>query len=61
MTALASNSMKARSIRLALVARRFVQRELGDSDARGITSGDRFAIEWFDAIVGYEEVAVESL
>ncbi|WP_460918068.1 hypothetical protein [Salinarchaeum chitinilyticum] len=53
--------MKARSIRLALVARRFVQRELGDSDARGITSGDRFAIEWFDAIVGYEEVAVESL
>jgi hypothetical protein len=43
--------------RMALVARRFVERELGDSDARGITSGDRFPVEWFDAIVRYESVS----
>lgn len=47
--------------RMALVARRFVERELEESDARGITSGDRFAVEWFDAIVRYGEVDAESL
>jgi acyl-CoA dehydrogenase len=37
--------------RLALVARRFVERELCSSEARGITGGDRFALEWFDPLV----------
>ena len=43
--------------RMALVARRFVDQELGDSQARGITSCDRFPIEHFDAVVRYESVA----
>ncbi|NKE34562.1 acyl-CoA dehydrogenase [Natronococcus sp. JC468] len=37
--------------RLALVARRFVANELETPDARGITDGDRFALEAFDPIV----------
>ncbi|ELZ06998.1 acyl-CoA dehydrogenase family protein [Natrialba aegyptia] len=42
--------------RLALVARRFVATELADREARGITSGDRFALEAFDPIVRYEPI-----
>ena len=42
--------------RLALVARRFVERALADSEARGITGGDRFPIEHFDAVVRYASV-----
>ncbi|MFC7237105.1 acyl-CoA dehydrogenase family protein [Saliphagus sp. GCM10025317] len=42
--------------RLALVARRFVDRQFGTRAARGLTSGDRFALEHFDAVVGYEPV-----
>ncbi|AGN02426.1 acyl-CoA dehydrogenase domain-containing protein [Salinarchaeum sp. Harcht-Bsk1] len=47
--------------RMALVARRFVDRELRDPDARGITSRDRFPIEHFEAIVQYESVAPERI
>jgi alkylation response protein AidB-like acyl-CoA dehydrogenase len=42
--------------RLALVAQRFVERHLEDQDARGITEGDRFPIEQFEAIVNYAPV-----
>ncbi|MFP9193753.1 acyl-CoA dehydrogenase family protein [Natrialbaceae archaeon A-CW1-1] len=42
--------------RIALVARRFVDRHFDDRPARGITSGDRFSLEHFDAIVRYESV-----
>jgi len=47
--------------RLALVARRFVERELADSEARGITDGDRFAIEFFEPIVHFEPIALEAV
>ncbi len=47
--------------RLALVARRFVERELADRDARGITSGDRFPIEHFGAVVRFESVEPDAL
>ncbi|ADD05416.1 acyl-CoA dehydrogenase [Natrialba magadii ATCC 43099] len=47
--------------RLALVATRFVSRELADRDARGITSGDRFPIEQFDSVVRYTPVEPESI
>ncbi|WP_267639386.1 acyl-CoA dehydrogenase family protein [Haloarchaeobius amylolyticus] len=47
--------------RLALVAERFVDRRLRDHDARGITGGDRFALEHFDAVVRYESVDPETL
>ncbi|WP_323172909.1 acyl-CoA dehydrogenase family protein [Natrialba sp. PRR66] len=42
--------------RLALVAQRFVATELADREARGITSGDRFALEAYDPIVRYEPI-----
>ncbi|WP_276272736.1 acyl-CoA dehydrogenase family protein [Haloarcula litorea] len=42
--------------RLALVARRFVDRELADGEARGITSGDRLPLEWFEPVVRHEPV-----
>ncbi|USZ70965.1 acyl-CoA dehydrogenase family protein [Natronosalvus halobius] len=42
--------------RLSLVARRFADRQFGARAARGITSGDRFALEHFDAVVGYGTV-----
>ncbi|WP_435358179.1 acyl-CoA dehydrogenase family protein [Haloarchaeobius sp. DFWS5] len=42
--------------RTALVAERFVQNYLRDEDERGITSGDRFALEHVDAIVRYASV-----
>jgi alkylation response protein AidB-like acyl-CoA dehydrogenase len=47
--------------RLALVAQRFVDRELADTEARGITSGDRFPIEHFEAVVKFAPVDVETL
>ncbi|SFC18285.1 Acyl-CoA dehydrogenase [Halobiforma haloterrestris] len=47
--------------RLALVATRFVANELEDREARGITSGDRFPLEAFDAVVRYEAISVEDL
>ena len=47
--------------RLALVANRFVDRELRDRDARAITSGDRFPLEHFDAVVRYDSVSPDSL
>jgi len=47
--------------RMALVARRFVDRELGESTARGITDGDRFAVEWFEEVVRFEPTDVEQL
>jgi alkylation response protein AidB-like acyl-CoA dehydrogenase len=42
--------------RLALVTRRFIERELTTQVARGITDGDRFALEWFDPVVRFESV-----
>ncbi len=47
--------------RMALVAERFISNYLETKDARGITSGDRFAIEQFDAIVKYAHVEPEEL
>jgi alkylation response protein AidB-like acyl-CoA dehydrogenase len=47
--------------RLALVANRFVDRELRDRDARAITSGDRFPLEHFDAVVRYDPVSPDDL
>ncbi|WP_137291044.1 acyl-CoA dehydrogenase family protein [Natronorubrum halophilum] len=47
--------------RLALVARRFVSNELETDDARGITSGDRFALEAFESIVEYAPADPETL
>jgi len=42
--------------RTTAVAQRFVHQELEDDEARGITDGDRFAIEHYDEIVRYEQV-----
>jgi len=47
--------------RLAVVAERFVDRELRDRDARGITSGDRLPLEQFDAIVRFAPVDPDTL
>lgn len=47
--------------RLALVARRFIERELEKQEARNITSGDRFPLEHFEAVVQYEHVDAERL
>ena len=47
--------------RTALVARRFVDEELREKNARGIESGDRFALEQFDAVVRYAPVDPASL
>jgi acyl-CoA dehydrogenase len=47
--------------RTALVAKRFVQRHLEDQEARGITSGDRFPLEYFESIVNYRQVAPDEL
>ncbi|HET7324168.1 MAG TPA: acyl-CoA dehydrogenase family protein, partial [Halococcus sp.] len=47
--------------RKALVATRFVDTRLTERDARGITDGERFAIERFDPIVRYAPVAPETL
>ena len=47
--------------RMALVARRFVANELAEEEARGITGGDRFAMEHFDGVVRYASVAPDEL
>ncbi|MFC4540639.1 acyl-CoA dehydrogenase family protein [Halosolutus amylolyticus] len=47
--------------RMALVARRFVANELEAQDARGITSGDRFALEAFEPIVRHAPVDPETV
>jgi acyl-CoA dehydrogenase len=47
--------------RTALVAQRFVDRELADSERRGITSGDRFPLSWFDPVVRFERVDAETV
>jgi len=47
--------------RTAVVARRFVDRQLATHEARGITSGDRLPIEHYDAIVRFDPVDPEAL
>ncbi|ELY36219.1 acyl-CoA dehydrogenase family protein [Natronorubrum tibetense] len=47
--------------RMALVAQRFVANELETPDARGISSGDRFALEAFEPIVRGASVDPETL
>ncbi len=47
--------------RKALIARRFVDTRLAERDARGITTGERFAVEQFDTIVRYAPIAPETL
>ena len=47
--------------RTALVAKRFVANELVDSEARGITDGDRLPLEHFDAIVHFASVEPDVL
>ena len=52
----AQNEIESGDGRLALVARRFVDRKLTPREARGITNGDRFAVEQFEPIVRFETV-----
>jgi acyl-CoA dehydrogenase len=47
--------------RTALVARRFVDRELADSERRGITDGDRFPLAWFDPVVQFERIDADTV
>ncbi|WP_336325911.1 acyl-CoA dehydrogenase family protein [Halovenus sp. HT40] len=47
--------------RLALVAQRFIDRELADQDGRGITNGDRFPLEQFDAVVRFASIEPDAL
>lgn len=47
--------------RMAVVARRFVGSHLEQRDARGITSGDRLPLEYFDAVVNYAAVSPADL
>ncbi|MFC4247069.1 acyl-CoA dehydrogenase family protein [Natribaculum luteum] len=57
----AQTALEAGDGRMALVARRFVDRELRAQEARGIPSGDRFPLEHFDAVVRYAPVDPETL
>jgi len=57
----AEEELEAGNGRLALVARRFVTRELAEREARGITSNDRFALEQFDPIVRFAPVDPDAL
>ncbi|ELY88385.1 acyl-CoA dehydrogenase family protein [Natrialba taiwanensis] len=52
----AQRELEAGNGRPALVAQRFVSTELEAREARGITSGDRFALEAYDPIVRYESI-----
>ena len=45
------------SARKAIVARHFIEMRLAEPPLRGITSGDRTALDFFDAIVRYTPVA----
>ncbi|WP_226004702.1 acyl-CoA dehydrogenase family protein [Natrinema salinisoli] len=47
--------------RMAMVARRFVSTTLADREARGITGGDRFALEAFEPIVHHAPVDPETV
>jgi acyl-CoA dehydrogenase len=47
--------------RKALVARRFVETRFGDDEAYGITGGDAFGDEWFDAVARYGSVELDAL
>ncbi|PSQ48445.1 acyl-CoA dehydrogenase [Halobacteriales archaeon SW_7_65_23] len=57
----ADDALAADDGRMALVARRFVDRELADEEARGITDGDRFAVEYFEPIVHFAPVRAEAV
>ncbi|WP_247003310.1 acyl-CoA dehydrogenase family protein [Halosolutus gelatinilyticus] len=57
----AQAELEAGNGRLALIARRFIQTELADREARGITSGDRFVLEAFDSIVRHAPVEPETV
>ncbi|MEF8773601.1 MAG: acyl-CoA dehydrogenase family protein [Halobacteriales archaeon] len=47
--------------RKAVVAELFVRRAFGGDDARGVTGGDALAMEYFDAVVRYDDVAPDRL
>ncbi len=49
------------SARKVIVARQFVATHLAQQPLRGITSGDRIALDWFDEIVGYGAIAPSSV
>ncbi len=57
----AQRELEDGNARLALVATRFVERELESATARGITDGSRFAIEQFGPIVQFEPVSPTEL
>jgi len=57
----AQTDLDAGEGRTALVARRFVDRELADSERRGITDGDRFSLAWFDSVVHFEPVDADTI
>ena len=46
------------SARKAIVARHFASMRLGEAPVRGITSGDRTVLDYFDPIVRYQPVAL---
>nr|WP_233265200.1 acyl-CoA dehydrogenase family protein [Halomarina oriensis] len=58
---MASEDLAAGDGRRVLVAREFVTRQFGRESGRGIASGDRTAMDQFDAIVRYGSVAPEEL
>jgi len=59
--AIAAEDLESGDGRRALVAREFVNRQFGRTEGRGIASGDRTAMDRFDAIVRYASVDPEGL
>jgi hypothetical protein len=59
--AVAAEDLESGDGRRALVAREFVNRQFGRTEGRGIASGDRTAMDRFDAIVRYASVDPEEL
>lgn len=58
---MAQRDLETGNARTALVARRFVDAYLGDDDHRGITDGDRFPLEQFEAVVHHEHVGPDAV
>ena len=57
----AAKDLEDGSGRTALVAHRFVDLHLADRDARGIPSGDRFPLEYFESVVNFSSIDPETL
>jgi acyl-CoA dehydrogenase len=59
--AIAAEDLESGDGRRALVAREFVARQFGRTEARGITDGERVPLDRFDAVVRYASVDPETL